>query len=334
MSFTKREIARFLGQLQMLLSAGVPLLSALQIIKNMTRRQFVDKVKESLSEGNSLGSSLQPYFPPLVISSLESAEQAGNQEEALERLSRYYEESAETEEKIKSALIYPAFVSALSLFSLLILFIFVLPGFKSLFADLDAELPLFSRIFIGAGESISRIWPLFFVGGLGGAAFLSRYRKSERGALATDKWLMGTKWFAREQIIHGFRVLGSLLKNGVSIREALDAVVRSSKNRYFSGLVSEVKNDIEEGESLSAAFSRHKLFPNEAVQMVSVGEGSGNLAEMLLSVAGFYEKEREVRLKRFTVMLEPILTLLVGAVVGLIVLAVFLPMMSVISKLQ
>jgi len=333
-NLNKRDVARFCSQLQMLLSAGVPLLSALEIIKGMTGHNFLDQVREQISAGQSLGDSLQPYLPPMVISSIKGAEQAGNLEEVLARLSKYYEQSAETGEKIKSALIYPCFVTILSLFSLLIMFAFVMPGFKTLFLDLGTELPLISRIFIGVGDMFSNswYWILLFMAVLMG--WLARYRKTEKGALNLDKFLLRVKLFSRAQIVQAFRTLGSLLAGGVPIVESLRTTADASKNKAFKQMVYKIKSDISEGERLSQAFALHHVFPKEATQMISVGENSGQLSAMLLSVADFYEKESELFIKRFTGMLEPGLTLAVGLMVGLIALAMFLPMMNVISGLQ
>ncbi|MFC1571103.1 type II secretion system F family protein [Candidatus Margulisiibacteriota bacterium] len=330
----KRAIARFCSQFQILLASGVPLLESLQIIKRMLKREELDSIILKLSEGSSLAEAMRCLFPTMVVSSIESAERAGNLEEVLGRLSKYYEERAEMEEKIKSALIYPSFVVTLCLASLIVLLVFVLPGFKSLFSDLDADLPLFTQIIIGFGEGFSKVWyvPVFVCSGLG--IYIPRYRKTEQGAMTLDRLILKLRFVYREQIIQSFRTLGSLLRGGIPIVQALTTTANSSKNRAFQNIILEIKRAIEDGEKLSVAFAKYEIFPQEAIQMIAVGENSGTLAEMLLSIANFYEKEREVFIKRFTTMLEPALTLIVGLVVGIIAIAMFLPMINMISKLQ
>jgi type IV pilus assembly protein PilC len=333
-SLSKREIARFCGQLQLLLSSGVPLLEALRIVKDVLRRKEYEGLIQQVSEGHSLAAAMQELFPPMVISSVAGAERAGNLEETLCYLSGYYEERAEIEEKVKSALIYPAFIIFLCSASLILMIFFVLPGFKSLFGDLDADLPLFTRVLMDLGDMVSRsgLFMLILIIILV-TAFL-RFRRTEKGALVLDRVFLRSRWIRGEQSAQCFRTMGSLLRAGLPITEALEAAIRSCQNRAFVRIVFEIKEAVENGEKLSEVLSRRKIFPCGTAQMISVGENTGRLAEMLLSVADLYEKEREVFLKRFAIMLEPALTLFVGIMVGFIAIAMFLPMVNMISKLQ
>ena len=332
--FTKREISRFCGQLKMLLASGVPLLEAFQIIQTISPRQEFGLVVQRLSEGESLAEVLKNFLPSLVISSIKGAEQAGDLENVLARLSVYYENRAEVEDKVKSAMVYPAFVVGLCLLSFMVLIVFVLPGFKGLFADFEADLPLFTRIIMGSGEIVSRTWywPLTFavLAGL----LLKNYCKTEKGALLIDEKLLKFAPLRRELMVQSFRTLGSLLHGGIPIGRALKTTVDSTTNRAYQKIVRQIKDELEKGERLSRILEKQKLFPPEAVRMIAVGENSGNLAAMLLNIADFYEKEREQLLKKFVILLEPALTLAVGVVVGIIALAMFLPMMNMLSTLQ
>lgn len=327
---TSREISRFCGQLKMLLASGVPLLEGLRIVKNISRRGEYESLIQKISEGGSLAGAMQNSFPPMVTSSIEGAEKAGNLEEVLSRLSKYYEDRAEVEEKIKSAMIYPCFVIILCLVCLIVLLFFVLPGFKTLFADLDAELPLFTQIIVNSGEAFSNYWhvPLSII--IAFCLSISRFRNTRR----MHALILKIKFLRRGEVIQVFRSLGSLLAGGIPIIEALNTAYRSSRNKAVQNIIINVKEEIENGVRLSEALAQHKMFPKESVQMLSVGENSGKLAEMLLSISDFYEKERETAIKRFTTMLEPAMTLIVGLVVGVIAIAMFLPMISMISRLQ
>jgi type II secretory pathway component PulF len=329
----KREISRFCEQLRILLASGIPLLEALKIVSKIFRRKEMEDLIKRLSNGQSLANSMQKYFPPLVISSIAGAERSGNLEEVLGRLSSFFEQRAEMEEKIKSSLIYPCFVMLLCLFSLIALFVLVIPGFKDLFAELGARLPFYTWLILASSEFILKHWYkallAFFT-----FLILFRYYRKNRASLMFDKIVLRINFLGREQIIQGFRTLGALLQGGVPIIEALQITIESSTNRAFRKIVTEIREAIASGERLSNALSKYRLFPSEAAQMISVGEGSGKLSEMLLSIAGFYEKERELFIKRFTALLEPALTLIVGIVVGIIALSMFLPMMDMVSKLQ
>ncbi len=333
-SLSKRQISRFCSQLQLLLASGVPLLESLRILKDILGRREFEKLIERVSEGESLGKAMEGTFPSLVVSSVGCAEAAGNLEEVLGRLSKHYEERAEIEEKLKSALIYPVFVAILCVLSLVVLFIFVLPGFKSLFLDLDADLPLFTQVILGAGEIVSEFWYVPFLTLLVSGTLFFRYKRSERGARAIDALLLKSRFVSSGHVTHGLRTLGSLLQAGIPISAALATTAASSQNSAFERIMLEIKGSVENGERLSDTLLRYKMFPSAAVQMVRVGESSGTLAEMLLNISSFFEKEKEVFIKRLTSLLEPALTLTVGIVVGVIALAVFLPMINMISRLQ
>ncbi|MFH1542381.1 MAG: type II secretion system F family protein [bacterium] len=325
----KRQISRFCSQLKTLLSSGVSLIESLQITSKIIKRKELSEIIDKVSEGQSLAEAMKGQFPPLVVSSVESAEQTGSLEHVLERLAKEYENRAEVEEKIMSALIYPVFVITLCLVSLIVLLVFVLPGFKGLFADLDAELPLFTRLIIGGGDVFAKVWyvPIALSLSLG-------YYLPNKQRLLYDRLLMRLKWFQREQIILTFRNIGSLLQGGVPIMEGLDSTIKAIKNSSWQDNLQQISRSIENGEPLSAELAKYSFIPEEAVQMVAVGENSGRLAEMLISIANFYEQERTVFLKRFTTMLEPIMTLFVGLVVGIIAMAMFLPMINMISQIQ
>jgi type II secretory pathway component PulF len=330
----KREISRFCGQLKILLASGVPLLEALEIVSRIFRRRDMEDLIQQLSNGQSLAKSMQRYFPPLVVSSVAGAERSGNLEEALGRLSGYFEQRAEMEEKIKSSLIYPCFVMVLCLFSLFALFVLVIPGFKDLFAGMGAEIPFYTRIILASSEIILKYWSRALFLTLISLILFRYWVRNKKSGLLFDWILLRVRFLGREQIIQGFRTLGALLQGGVPIKEALQITHESATNLAFKKIILEIKEAVESGERLSNTLPKYKIFPAEAAQMISVGEGSGKLAEMLQNIAGFYEKERELFIKRFTTMLEPSLTLIVGIVVGVIALSMFLPMMDMVSKLQ
>lgn len=330
MIINKRQISRFCAQLKMLLSSGVPLLQSLSIVSNILKGKQYEKIIQRITDGESLAAAMQESFPVMVTSSIEGAERVGNLEEALGRLAVYYENRAENEDKIKSSLMYPAFVILLCLLSLVVLFTFVLPGFKGMFADLQIELPLFTRIVIGMGDLLSSAWKLLLIVLILCLAFVLKYKRSGK----IDLWLLKIRFISKDQIIHSFRTLGSLLNGGISILDALKTTANSAKNRAFKQMIQNIKTDIENGEKISQSLSKNKLFPYEAVQMIAVGESSGTLGEMLLNISSFYEKERELFIKRFTSMLEPALTLFVGIIVGVIAISMFLPMINMISNLQ
>jgi len=322
---SSREVSSFCSQLRALLSSGLPIVESITIIKDLplskkNRTQW-QLVVDNINEGNSLSGSAGGILPPLVISSLRSAEQAGNLEAALDQLAKFYQSRAEVEERIKSALVYPCFVLGLAIFILVIMFVFILPGFNDLFTDLGTELPVATVIVLNIGQ----YWYLPVLGLLL-AGFMMRNKVDRLPVISS---------FCRQAIvIQWLASMGALLKGGTPILAALDTLAGSIKDIEFHKVVGEVRGKIENGEKLSRAVEESGYFPAEVVQMLKVGESSGQLSDMLLSVADFKTREREENLKKLTSLIEPAMTLSVGLIVGFIVIAMFLPMVNMISNIN
>jgi len=213
-------------------------------------------------------------------------------------------------------------VVILCLCSVGILSFMVLPGFESMFADLGGGIPTTTVIVM----AFFKIFPLLLAAAvMAGVLFLRQM---------DDGILLRFDFYRNSQLINAFGMLGSLLQGGVPMLEAMGIVETTTSNCSFRKIISTVKVRIAQGEKMSASLGGHAVFPGQAIQMVTVGENSGQLPEILLGIAEFYEKEREVMIKRFVSLLEPALTLIVGLVVGVVVLAMFLPMINMISRLQ
>jgi len=320
-----RRVAEFCSQMKLLLTAGTPLVAALNILTGMPlyKRESIrwQSVIEKINEGNPLSEALGGLLPPLVLSSIRSAERAGNLEATLDQLAKFYQGRAELEEKLKGALIYPCFVAGISVVVMAGIFLFILPGFSDLFADLGTDLPWFTKLLIRLGD-LWYIFPLVML--LGAIAVKHRF-----ASLPIVSHL-----YRQEQIIQGLGSLGALLQGGVPLVEALEAVARSTRNTRFQCLIERALSGVQNGEPVSRALAANGYFPGSTIQMIRVGESSGRLAEMLLSVADFHAREREEYLKRLASLAEPALTLLVGAVVAFVVIALFLPLTNMVSTLQ
>ncbi|MFA6549195.1 MAG: type II secretion system F family protein [Candidatus Margulisiibacteriota bacterium] len=320
---SKHAISRYCGQLKLLLASGIPLVSALEIASQSFPAKYNLKiVLEKVAEGFSFSEAMCSVFPPQVCGVVAGAERAGNLEAALGQLAVYYEQQAGVEEKVKTALVYPVFVVVLSLCAIGILSFMVLPGFEAMFADLGGGVPTPTVVII----AFFKILPLLLlVAVIAGMVFWRRM---------DDGFLLRFNFYRNSQLINAFGMLGSLLQGGVPLLEAMGMVESTTANRRFKQIVSVVKMGVTQGEKMSASLASHPVFPGQVVQMVMVGENAGQLPEILLGIAEFYEKEREVMIKRFVSLLEPALTLIVGLVVGVVVLAMFLPMLNMISRLQ
>lgn len=320
-----RQTSNFCSQLRMLLASGMPLLDALSIVKELFAKRKngarFDRVITEVTNGNSLSESAAGLLPPLAVASLCAAEGSGTLEETLGQLSDFFRSKAELEEKLKGALVYPCFVLALSFLIIVGLFVFILPGFNGLFSDLGVELPLPTKILL----SIGNYWYIFI------AVILFSFLFIRRNLLCLP--VVG-RLYKQEDIIQGLSSLGSLLRGGVPMLEALQTVTASARSKELRQVMSEVSVAVQDGEKLSAALAASGFFPSEAIQMLRVGESSGQLAEVLLGIGEFQAREREEYLKRITSLLEPTMTLSVGVIVAAVVMAVFLPLINMISNLQ
>jgi len=333
-TFNKREIFRFCSQLQLLITSGVPLLDALSMIARLTKNPVYNNMAEKLSEGESLARAMSAYFPPVISGSIESAEKAGNLEEVLGRLSAYYKSQVEIEEKIKSAMLYPCLVIILCFFSLLILILFVVPDFKSMFKELGISLPLITTIFMALAEYLAGSWLILISLSLVFIFILKKVLQTERGGACLDHLQMKIRFFYEEQVLQVLRSLGYLLQGGIPLNLALALTVQSIKNRVLKRAMVNLKNEVENGAELNQALSQAPCFSSQIINMVALGEKSGRLSEMLLSATDFYEMEREIFVKRLITLFEPGLTLVVGLLVAVVALAMFLPMINMLSGLQ
>jgi len=330
----QHQLAQFCSHLSLLLSSGVPLIESLKIVSRISKIKGLDQVIEKINYGGSFAEALGDKFPPMLVSSIAAAERAGNLEQVLKQLAGYYEGRAEAEDKIKSALIYPSFVIVLCFVSLAMIFFFVLPGFSEMFADLGVELPIFTIILLTTGKILAAYWYLFLLFLLTAVCLSWRYLNTSLGREKLEKTLLKSKLYTKTHLAQVLRTLGSMLAGGIPIVEAFSHVAGSIKNVYFQKIIVGIGLEVENGAKLSELLLKNKLFPIEASQMIEVGENTGRLDQMLISVADLFERERELFIKRFTTMLEPALTLFVGLLVGLIAVSMFLPMIDMISKLE
>jgi type IV pilus assembly protein PilC len=329
----KQQIGRFCHQLQMLLASGVPLWEACQILNRLSSSKL-DKSLALLAEGAALSTAFDKVLPPLVISSLQNAEQVGNLEGVLQRLGHYYEDRAEIENKVKSALIYPVFVLILSALSLVLMLVVVLPGFKELFADLGADLPWLTQFVILNADRAVLLFPYVVILIIAAVVGVFYYRRSAVGAFNLDKILLKIPFIRRSLMAEALRNLGTLLNGGVPMMTALNTVTATTPNLVLRSYFTEITSLVAAGERLSLILTNQHLLSDEIIQMIKVGENCGRLSQMLIASADLYEKEREYQLKKMIALLEPCLTLVVGGIVAIIALTVFLPLIGMASKLQ
>lgn len=335
----------FCRQLYSLTKAGVPLLRSMKgLSQNSANKQMqeaLEDVTQELTNGRSLSSSMQMFpkvFSPLFVSMIHVGENTGRLDEALLQLANYYEQEVETRKRIKTAMRYPTFVISFILVAMFILNVKVIPQFSSMFARFGVDLPLPTRILIATSEFFVNYW-LMMVGIMIGAAF--GFRAWLNTADGREKWdkfrlrmpVVG-ELINRAQLSRFSRTFALMLKAGVPLNQSLALSAEALGNKFLENRLMEMKSSIEAGGTISSTAINSGVFTPLVIQMISVGEETGRIDELLLEVADFYDREVDYDLKTLTARIEPILLVIVAGMVLILALGIFLPMWGMLDAIK
>ena len=335
-----RDIAAFTRQLANLIHSGFSLAAALATLRGQSRhpslKELVSDLYEQIEKGAYFSQALARHpeaFSFFYLNMIRIGELSGKMDETLGRLAEFKEKEDELIAQVKSALTYPAFLFTAGAVSIFILVAFFIPRFVSMFSDFDQALPLPTRIIIRVSALLSRFGWLLIVASVPGIVFAKSYYKAEQNRLVVDGFILRLPLFRniiqKMEIARFSYALGVLLKSGVPMVEALEAVSFSVDNRVFRKKLLSFKENIRKGQSLSKCLSGEKLFPALLVNMVSVGEESGELAEMLNRIAATYESEVNRSVKTMVSLTEPVLILFIGGILVLMVFSILLPIFNI-----
>jgi general secretion pathway protein F len=330
------EIAIMTRQLSTLISAGFPLVSAIDALVPQTKthrlKTVLAQVKDAIVEGQSFAQALSQYpkiFPPLYVNMVRAGETSGTLEIVLERLAEITEKQQDLTNRIQTALAYPIFMCVIGTIVLFVLLTYIVPSITAIFLDMGQTLPTPTRLLIFLSGFFKSFWWVILIALIGAAIALHRTKKTEKGRYAYDKTILALPGFgvlAKKLAVARFsRTLGSLLENGVSMLIALDIVKNIAGNVLLSNAVQQAAQEVGKGQALWAALNEAQIFPQLSIQMIQVGEQSGELEGMLNKIADVFEKEVENSIMRLTSYLEPVMILVMGCVVGFIVLSICLP---------
>lgn len=342
---TPRQLAVFTRHLGVLLDAGVPLVAALDVLARDGQAprlaEAVGRVRHDVESGASLADAMrrQPdVFGRFFTQMIAVGEAGGVVDQVLTRLSVYIESQARLQSQVRSALLYPAIVVSIAGVVLTIILWKVIPTFAHLFEGLATQLPLATRIVIAGSRGFVLALPVLAGGAALGAIGLRRYYATSAGRLRVDATLLrvpGIGAVLRKVAVARFcRTLGTLLTSGVPLLASLDVTARTSGNAAIDGAVLRVRQAIERGETVSAPLRATGAFPVMVAQMIGIGEASGTLDAMLGKIADFYEADVDVAVAGLMTALEPLLIAGLGLVVGVIVVAMYLPLFELISQLS
>ncbi len=334
------DLVIFSRQLSTMVEAGIPLVNVLDVLSQQTDNkgfgQVIKKLRDDVETGSSFSQALSKHpriFSVLYINMVKAGESSGMLDEILNRVSVYMEKTASLQRKVKSAMIYPIAVITIAIAITIFLLVKVVPTFKGIFDMLGGDLPLPTQILLMVSNFV-RNW--FFYGLIGFTVFaviLVRYAKTERGKFMFDNIAIKLPVFGviikKVSVAKFSRTFSTLVKSGVPILTSLDIVAKTSGNRIDEIAVNKAKDAVREGKNLAEPLSKAPVFPPMVVRMISVGEQSGELEKMLSKIADFYDEQVDAAVASLTSLMEPIIILFLGVVVGGIVLAIFMPIFKI-----
>jgi type IV pilus assembly protein PilC len=340
----QKEIAIFTRQFSVMIDAGLPLVQCLEILgsqqKNRVFQKVLFQVRQDVESGSSLADSLRKHpkvFNDLFCNMIEAGESGGILDTILQRLSTYIEKSVKLKAAVTSAMIYPVAVITIAIGVVTIILWKVIPTFALLFEGLGATLPLPTRITIAASNFLGRYMPVIVLGMGAFAFFINRYYKTYKGRRQIDALMLKMPVLGelvRKIAVARFcRTLGTLIQSGVPILEALAITARTAGNSIIEDAIMATRKSIEEGKTIAGPLEETAVFPSMVVQMISVGEQTGALDVMLSKIADFYEDEVDVAVDNLMALLEPIMILFLGIMIGGIVISMYMPMFSLLSKI-
>ena len=341
-----KEKAVFASKLAALVDAGVPIVRSLDLMATQQKlpmfRRALTKVSLDVNEGVALGTAIRQWpkvFDELSIAMVEAGEAGGVLDEALKRLAKLLEDNAKLQNQIKGALGYPVAVLVIAILVFLGMTIFLIPTFAGIFEDLGAELPAFTRLLVNLSELLRSSVALYAAGGLLLTIWMiGRYYATRNGRRVIDRLLLKLPLFGELILMTATaqfcRIFSSLTRAGVPILQAMEISSQTAGNAIISDAILASRSMVQEGVLLSTALIRKKVLPDMALNMLAIGEETGEMDRMLSKVADFYEDEVGAMVKALTSMLEPAMIVVVGGIVGSILLAMYLPMFTVFDQIQ
>jgi len=337
-----RDIVVFNNQLATMIGSGLTLVTSLNVLSqqvdNKKLQEVIGKVRDDVEAGTSFSSALEKHpkvFSPLFVNMVNAGETGGALEEILRRLASFAEQTEEINTNVKTALTYPVLILCVAISVVLFLIMGVFPHFEKMFNSMNVALPLPTQILINISNWLQAYWGWLPVGLVIGGISFSRYKKTKVGAYNIDLFLLRMPVFGtlikKASISRFARTLGTLINSGVPILQSLRIVETTVGNAGIAKIVSIVSDNVNRGESMANPLRNNKIFPPMVGHMVSVGEESGTLDTILNKIADFYDSEVNSMIKRLSSIIEPIMLLIIGVMVGGISISLFLPMFDLVK---
>ena len=340
-----KDLAVFSRQFATMINSGLPILRALSILADQTENKLLgetlNETRMDVEQGASLSGAMAKHpkvFNDLYVSMVKSGETGGSLDTTLLSLASMLEREVHLRGKIKSAMTYPIAVIVLVLLIMSAMLFFVVPQFEGIYSQLGGTLPLPTRALLFASQMAKKFWWMIIAGVFVFRFFFRRWKKTDKGRDAIDRLKLRVPVFGslfhKTALSRFSSTLAMLLRAGVPILQALDIVVDTVNNRVIARAVTDVQTSVREGESIAKPLGRHEVFPPMVVQMIAVGEETGQVDTMLEKVAQFYDQEVEAAVDALTSLIEPILIAIIGGCVGAAVVALYMPMFGIIKQIK
>ena len=340
-----RDIVIFTRQFATMINAGLPLVQALDILskqsENRALKEVTRQVVYDVESGHTVADALGKHpkaFSELYVNMVAAGEAGGILDTILGRLAVFMEKNDALVRKVKGAMIYPGVIVSVAVIAITVLLVFVIPTFEQMFASVNLTLPLPTRVVIGMSRFLTSYWWAVLATFIGGTFMLKRYYATSSGKLAIDRMMLKLPVLGdviRKSSVSRFtRTLGTLISSGVSILDGLEITAKTAGNRVVHDAIMQSRSSIAGGDTIAAPLAKSEVFPPMVISMIAVGEQTGGLDEMLSKIADFYDEEVDAAVSALLSLLEPLMIVFLGVVVGGMVVAMYLPIFDMINAVQ
>jgi len=340
-----RDVVIFTRQFATMINAGLPLVQSLSILAQQTENKILKDITKAVvydvEAGNTLADALAKHpkaFTGLYVNMVAAGEAGGILDTILLRLATFLEKNDALVRKVKGALVYPAVIITVAIIAVAVLLIFVIPTFSSMFASVNMELPLPTRVVISASDILTRFWWAIIGGAIALVLGIRSYYSTPDGRKNIDGMLLKAPVLGdllRKSAVSRFtRTLGTLISSGVSILDGLEITAKTAGNRVVHDAVMQSRQSIAGGETIAGPLQTSGVFPPMVISMISVGEQTGGLDEMLTKIADFYDAEVDVAVSALLSLMEPVMIVVLGVIVGGMVVAMYLPIFDMVNAIQ
>ncbi|HUO52170.1 MAG TPA: type II secretion system F family protein [Gemmatimonadaceae bacterium] len=340
-----RDIVIFTRQFSTMINSGLPLVQALDILskqsENPALQEVTRQVVYDVESGHTVADALRRHpkaFTDLYVNMVAAGEAGGILDTILMRLATFLEKNDALIGKVKSAMIYPVVIMSVAFIAIVVLLIFVIPVFQNMFASVNMSLPLPTRVVIALSELVKGYWWAFLAGGFALQYSIKKYYATKEGQLKIDRLMLNFPVIGdmlRKSAVSRFtRTLGTLISSGVSILDGLEITAKTAGNRVIHDAIMDSRASIAGGDTISAPLQKSNVFPPMVISMIAVGEQTGGLDEMLTKIADFYDTEVDTAVGGLLSLMEPVMIVFLGVIVGGMVVAMYLPIFDMINAVQ